>query len=160
MRASGGANTHAMAFLRIAVGILFILFAQSKIFGNNFAHGGFESLVHRYLREGSVYPFMVPVLHNDVLPHAAIIAYVIAYLELAIGLALVLGVLVTTASVAGLVYMLAQLFSSNYPGAHATPFGYVAASMDHLVLALCFLTLILGAPEKAWSVQIQFRSRQ
>jgi hypothetical protein len=49
---------------------------------------------------------------------------VVAYGKLAIALALVLGVLVRTASVCGLVYMLALLFSSNYPGAHAAFWQY------------------------------------
>jgi uncharacterized membrane protein YphA (DoxX/SURF4 family) len=148
-----------MAFLRIAVGVLFLLFAQSKIFSPDFTHGGFETLVHRFLREGSAYPFMVPALRNVVLSHATIFAYVIAYGELAIGISLVLGAFVTTTSIVGLVYMLVLLLSSNYPGAHVAPWEYVTASMNHLVLALCFLAFILGDPEKSWSVQIQFRTR-
>jgi thiosulfate dehydrogenase [quinone] large subunit len=66
-----------------------------------------------------LYPFVVPVLKGFVLPFAKPIAFLVAYGELAIGLGLVLGILVRPASVCGFVYMLALLFSSNYPGPQA-----------------------------------------
>jgi len=66
---------------------------------------------------GSIRPW--PVLKNFVLPHATPIAFLAAYGELAIGVALVLGRLVRPASVCSLVYMATLLFSSNYPGPHA-----------------------------------------
>ena len=59
---------------------------------------------------------MVPVLKNFVLPHATPIAFLAAYGELAIGIALVFGRWVRAASLCGLVYMATLLFSSNYPG--------------------------------------------
>ena len=70
-----------------------------------------------------------------------------------IGLALVLGILVRPASVCGLIYMLTLLFASNYPGQHAAFWQYFGASLDHLVLAFCFATLMVGRPEEALSVR-------
>lgn len=52
----------------------------------------------------------------------------------------------------GLVYMLALLFSSNYPGTHVAPWQYFGASLDHLVLAMCFGAFLLGTPEAALSL--------
>jgi uncharacterized membrane protein YphA (DoxX/SURF4 family) len=160
MKHARESNAHAMAFLRIAVGALFLVLAQYKIFSGAFVHGGFESWVHGLLRSGSAYPFVAPVLQNVVLTHAEFFAFIVAYGELAIGLGLVLGALVTPVSTIGFIYMLTLLFSTNYPGAHAAPWEYLSASLNHLVLAICFLTFILGEPENAWSVQIQFRTRQ
>jgi hypothetical protein len=57
------------------------------------------------------------------------------------------------ASGCGLVYMLVLLFSSNYPGAHAQPWQYLGASLDHLVLAMCFAAFVLGDPGQALSVR-------
>ena len=131
-------NAKAFAGLRIAVGALFLIFGQYKVFGTQFAlGGGLQSWINRFLADGA-YPFMVPVLQGFVLPHGTGIAFMVAYGELAIGLGLVLGLLVRTASVCGMIYMLALLFSSNYPGPHAAFWQYFGASLDHLVLALCF----------------------
>jgi uncharacterized membrane protein YphA (DoxX/SURF4 family) len=153
-------NTLAIAVLRIAVGCLFLIFGQYKVFGTQFTlHGGFEFWINRFLQSGEVYPFMVPVLKGFVLPHATAIAFLVAYGELAIGLALLLGILVRTASACGLVYMLSLLFSANYPGADAPFWQYFGASLDHSVLALCFLTFVIGRSDERLSLR-QLRSPQ
>ncbi len=81
---------------------------------------------------------MVPVLESFVRPHAKPIAFLVAYGELAIGVALVLGLLTRTASVCGVVFMFSLLFSANYPGPNAAFWEYFGASLEHLALALCF----------------------
>ena len=58
----------ALAALRIAVGGLFLIFGQYKVFGTQFTRGGgFQLWIDRFLEQGA-YPFMVPVLKNLVLP--------------------------------------------------------------------------------------------
>ncbi|HKD86288.1 MAG TPA: DoxX family protein [Terriglobales bacterium] len=150
----------ALALLRIAVGALFLIFAHYKVFGTQFTlGGGFQYWINRFLQDGA-YPFMVPVLKNFVLPHATAIAFLVAYGELAIGLALVLGVLVRAASVCGVVYMLTLLFSANYPGAHAAFWQYFGASLEHLVLAFCFVTFSLTNAEEYFSVPTYLANRR
>ncbi len=79
-------STKALAGLRIAVGVLFLIFGEYKVVGTQFTlGGGFQSWIGRFLQDGA-YPFMVPVLKNFVLPHATPIAFLVAYGELAIGL--------------------------------------------------------------------------
>src|SRR6185437_16339250 len=118
-------DLRALAFLRISVGLFFLLFGQYKVFSTYFTlHGGFQFWIHQFLENNSAYPFMVPVLRGFVLPHATPIAFLVAYGELAIGVALTLGVLVRPASVAALVFMLTLLFSSNYPGPDAPIWQY------------------------------------
>lgn len=135
----------ALKALRIAIGILFLIFAEYKVFGTTFTlHGGFQGWIHRFLDGGSAYPFMVPVLSHFVLDHGTALAFLVAYSELAIGIAFVLGILVRWASIGGLIYMLTLLFSSNYPGAHAPFWEYFGASLDHSVLALCFGAIIIA----------------
>src|SRR5215472_10827867 len=110
-------NDIAFASLRIAVGVLFLIFAQYKVLWSQFTlGGGFEWWIHQFLDSGSAYPFMIPVLKNFVLVYPHPIAFLVAYGELAIGLALVFGVLVRPASICGIIYMLALMLSSNYPG--------------------------------------------
>ena len=95
---------------------------------------------------------MVPVLRDFVLPYHTAIAFLVAYGELAIGLALVLGLLVRVASVCGAIYMLTLLFSANYPGADAPLWQYFGASLEHSVLALCFGAFALSDVGKVFSV--------
>jgi thiosulfate dehydrogenase (quinone) large subunit len=141
-------STRALAGLRIAVGVLFLIFGEYKVIDTQFTlGGGFQHWIGRFIQDGA-YPFMVPVLKNFVLPHAAPIAFLVAYGELAIGLALVLGILVRLASVCGVIYMLTLLFSANYPGPHAAFWQYFGASLDHLVLALCFAAFAATKPQE------------
>jgi len=139
--------------LRISVGALFLIFGEYKVFGTQFTlHGGFRFWINRFL-EGGAYPFMVPVLRGFVLAHATPIAFLVAYGELAIGIALVFGILVRPASLAGLVFMLTLLFSSDYPGAGAPFWQYFGASLSHSVFLLCFVAFLIGRADAIWSVQ-------
>ena len=146
-------NTIALAALRVFVGMLFLIFGDYKVFGAEFIWGGgFQFWINRFLVEGA-YPFMIPVLQKFVLPHAKALAFLVAYGELAIGLALILGILVRPASICGLIYMLTLLFSSNYPGPHAAFWQYFGASLDHSVLALCFAAFIFGEADRGLSIR-------
>jgi thiosulfate dehydrogenase (quinone) large subunit len=154
-------NTFALASLRIAVGCLFLIFAQYKVFDMQFTlGGGFQSWINRFLHDGGTYPFMVPVLQRVALPYATAIAFLVAYGELAIGLALVFGIWVRIASVLGFFYMLSLLFSSNYPGAHVPLWQYFGASLDHSVLALCFLTFLSSRSDEVLSLRHLLRLRR
>jgi thiosulfate dehydrogenase (quinone) large subunit len=146
-------NANAIAFLRMCVGVFFLIFGQYKVFGKTFTRGGgFQFWINRFLQDGA-YPFMVPVLKNFVLPHATSIAFLVAYGELAIGVSLLIGLWSKPASFFGFIYMLGLLFSSNYPGAHVPLWQYFGASLDHSILALCFLTFLSGDPELRLSVK-------
>ncbi len=146
-------NARALAVLRIGVGVLFLIFAQYKIFGTQFTlHGGFQFWINKFLSEGGAYPFMESILRGFVLSHATPIAFLVAYGELAIGLALILGVFVRPASVCGLIFMLTLLFSSDYPGSAAPLWQYFGASLSHSVFALCFVTFLLGDSDAVWSL--------
>ena len=71
--------------------------------------------------------------------------------------ALVIGILVRTASVCGLIFMLALLFSSNYPGAGAPLWQYFGASLNHLVLAMCFAAFVFGEADQVASLRAYLR---
>lgn len=141
-----------MAWLRIAVGLLFLIFAQYKIFGREFIYqGGFENWIHQFL-SGQAYPFMVPFLRDFVLRHASVISIILSYGELCIGVCLLLGIAVRLASFFGFAYMSMLILASNYPGLHAPWWEYVGASLNHLVLALCFLAFGMANSARAWSL--------
>ena len=151
-------STRALTGLRIAVGVLFVIFGEYKVFGTQFTiGGGFQYWVNRFLQDGA-YPFMVPVLKNFVLPHATLIAFLVAYGELAIGIALVFGILVRSASICGVIYMFSLLLSANYPGPNAALWQYFGASLEHLVPALCFASFASTKPEEIWPLRTYLRS--
>lgn len=150
---SSNANSRALAMLRIGVGILFLIFGEYKVFGTQFTlHGGFQYWINRFLG-GGAYPFMAPVLRGFVLNHATPIAFLVAYGELAIGIALVCGIFVRSASVCGLAFMLTLLFSSDHPGKGAPFWQYLAASLSHSVFMLCFAAFLLGRADAVWSLK-------
>ena len=153
-------NARVLAWLRISVGLLFLIFAQYKVFGSQFTlGGGFQFWINRFLADGA-YPFMVPVLQRFVLPHGTAIAFFVAYGELAIGLALVTGILVRPASICGVLYMLTLLFSANYPGVHVAFWQYFGASLEHLVLALCFAAFAFGDADQVLSLRVFLRGHR
>jgi thiosulfate dehydrogenase [quinone] large subunit len=146
-------NTHALALLRIAVGILFLIFGEYKVFGTQFTlGGGFQLWINRFIQHGA-YPFMLGVLKDFVLPNARVIAFSVAYGELCIGIALTAGILVRTASVFGLIFMLSLLFSSDYPGPNAAFWQYFGASLSHSVLALCMAAFVIGDAGEVLSIR-------
>ena len=143
--------------LRIATGVLFLIFAEYKVFGTQFTlGGGFQYWINRFIADGA-YPFMVPVLKGFVLVHGTAIAFLVAYGELAIGVSLVTGIWVRQASICGFAYMLGLLFSANYPGAHAPLWQYFGGSLEHLVPALCFGAFALTRREDILSLRAIWR---
>ena len=144
-------NELALAFLRITVGLLFLIFAEYKVFGHEFTHAEFPFWINKFIEQGA-YPFMTPVLRNFVLPHSRLLSFVVAYSELAIGLALLVGLFVRLASIGGILFMLILLFSSDYPGAGAAFWEYFGNSLSHSVFILCFLTFLLGRSEAKFSL--------
>jgi uncharacterized membrane protein YphA (DoxX/SURF4 family) len=146
----------ALAFLRIAIGLLFLLFAQYKLTSTKFIWGGMASYIGHFIEQGS-YPFLQPFLRNVILPHAVFFGAFVSITELLIAVSLITGVAVRWASLGGLIMMLLFLFASNYPGPHAPFWQYFGASLDHSVLALCFLAFLIGNPNTTWALH---RKRQ
>ena len=49
------ANTRALAYLRIGVGVLFLIFGEYKVFGTEFTlSGGFQGWIKRFLADGRI----------------------------------------------------------------------------------------------------------
>jgi uncharacterized membrane protein YphA (DoxX/SURF4 family) len=146
-------GVQALAALRIAIGVLFVIFGEAKVFDSEFTLGrGFQSAVHAFIQQGITYPFMVNTLKTVVLPHGRFLAFLVAYGELAIGLSLVSGVLVRTASVFSAIYMVLLICSASYPGDHLPVRRYLAFSLEHSVFLLCFVTFALSDSAETFSL--------
>jgi len=156
-------NDQAFAFLRIGVGAFFFMFAQYKVFGTEFTlHGGFQYWINLFLTNNAYYPFMKETLQNFVLPNATPIAFLVAYGEMAIAIALIGGIWVRVASAFGAVFMLTLLFASDYPGPDFPLWRYFGQSLSHSVFFLCFIAFILGNSAEAFSIRSSrwWRARQ
>jgi uncharacterized membrane protein YphA (DoxX/SURF4 family) len=146
-------QSKALAFLRIAIGLLFLIFAEYKLTSTKFIWGGMATFIRGFLDQGS-YPFMQPFLRDLILPHAIFFGAIVSITELLIAISLLTGILVRWACLGGLAMMLLYLFSSNYPGPQAPFWEYFGASLEHSVLALCFVTLIIGQSNQHWALRL------
>ena len=154
------ANAGALALMRIAVGLFFVIFGQYKVFGSGFVHSGFRDYVQGFIRDGA-YPFMVPVL-RWILDHAAAaMALAVGYGEFLIAISLLIGLLSRVASLCGCALVLAMWLSGGYPGPYASFWMYWGASLNWSVFAICFAVLAAGHPEEVASLRrmISARSR-
>ncbi len=134
---NSGSSSVWMALARIAVGLMFILFAQYKILHRDFAHGGYEKYVSGYLQQSCV-SFYKPVL-SATLRHPVLSGYAVAVAELLIGLSMMVGWWVRPFSVFGALFMLNLVFATwNLPP--GTPiWRYAGNELEHIPLLLLFV---------------------
>lgn len=143
-----------LALVRIATGLLFILFGQYKVFGSGFVTEGFIRYVERYVTQNQAVGFYQAFLTGVVLPNAKFFAWLVGLGELAIGIALVLGLFVRAASIAGAVHMLnLTLATWHAPGPDAPLWRYFGAQLDHIPLLCLFAIFIAARASEVWSLQ-------
>jgi uncharacterized membrane protein YphA (DoxX/SURF4 family) len=132
-----GSSSVTMAVARIIVGIMFLFFAQYKLFGHEFAHGGYEHYVSGWLDSTAVgfyKPFLRATLHFPVAS-----AYAVAVAELLIGLSMVLGFLVRPFAIVGGLFMF-NLLLCSWVLPHGTPaWKYFGNELDNIGFLLLFV---------------------
>lgn len=142
-----------LALVRIAVGVIFLFFAEYKIVGSEFVHGGFQKYIGSYVDQHQVVSLLRPTLANWVLPHPFLWARIVACSELLIGVSLVLGWWVRLSSLGGAIYMLALTLSTWYaPGRGAPAWRYLGNNLDHIPLLLLFLIFLTFDSGKTWGL--------
>jgi uncharacterized membrane protein YphA (DoxX/SURF4 family) len=145
-------QSKALAFLRISIGLIFLIFAEYKLTSTKFIWGGMATYIGQFIDQGC-YPFMRPFLQKLILPHAVFFGALVGISELLIALSLITGILVRWASLGGLTMMILFLFSSNYPGAEAPFWQFFGASLEHSILALCFIAFLIGPSNRHWAMR-------
>jgi uncharacterized membrane protein YphA (DoxX/SURF4 family) len=135
-----------MAVARIAVGLMFIMFAQYKLLHRDFAHGGYEKYVSGWVQETSVgfyKPFLRETLHYPVAS-----AYAVAVAELLIGISMVLGFAVRPFSVVGALFMLNLALATWVLPAGTPAWRYLGNQLDNIPMLLLFILFFVhGAGE-------------
>src|SRR5258708_8059709 len=98
-----GSSSVTMAVARIVVGVMFLFFAQYKLLGRDFAHGGYEKYVTGYVQESAVNAYK-PFLRAT-LKYPVASAYAVAIAVLLIRLSMVLGLWVRPFAMSGALFM-------------------------------------------------------
>lgn len=142
----------AIATVRIATGVFFTLFAEYKLFGAQFAHGGFEQYLRGYIADTAV-SFYRPVLAHVVLPHAVFFGYMVGAVEMFLAVSLLLGLWVRLASVLGMLHMLSLTLATWWDPGHGAPlWRYFGAELDHLPLLFLFVIFYFADAGRQWGL--------
>ena len=155
---TAGSAAKTIAVVRIATGIIFFLFAEYKIVGNEFTPGGFIHWVSGWVEQGQPVGFFRPVLVNFALAHPVLNARFVAWGELAIALSLILGLLVRPASVWGGIFMVSLALSTWFGPGHGAPvWQYFGANLDHISLLFLFAVFYASRAGDVWGLDGRFR---
>jgi thiosulfate dehydrogenase (quinone) large subunit len=150
----------SIAVVRIATGIIFLFFAEYKIAGPEFAHGGFEGWIHEFVDQGMAVGFFKVVLVKFALVHPVFCAELVAWGELAIGLSLVLGLWVRAASVGGTILMISLALATWYgPGHGAAAWKYLGANLAHIPLLFLFVIFFFCRGGEVWGIDGRLKRR-
>ncbi len=134
-RASSG-----IAIARILTGVIFVAEGASKIRGE-FVRGGFAESAREIA--GKAWPFWASFLQSVVLPNAPAFGWFFAIAELALGIALVLGLLTRIAAAGGMLLMLILLLGQtrvDEGGWEAWVTAGLTSKFALLLLGLIYLT--------------------
>jgi thiosulfate dehydrogenase [quinone] large subunit len=133
-----GSTSYAMALARIAIGVMFLFFAQYKLFGTGFAHGGYEKYVGAYANESAV-SYYRPFLRLT-LRHPMASGYAVAVAEALIGLSMVLGLWVRPFSLLGALFMLNLTLCTWWRVPYGSPYWqFLGNELDNIPLMFMFI---------------------
>jgi uncharacterized membrane protein YphA (DoxX/SURF4 family) len=132
-----GSSSIAMAVARIIVGVMFLFFAQYKLMGHDFAHGGYTKYLTGYVQESAV-PAYKPFL-RETLKYPIASGYAVGVAELLIGLSMVLGFWVRPFAIVGALFMFNLLLSTWVLPQGVPMWRYFGNELDNIGLLLLFI---------------------
>ncbi len=145
-KSSSVASSTAMALARIGVGIMFVFFGEYKVINGQFAHEGYTKWVSGFVQESAVSfykPFLRFTLH-----HSVLFGYAVGWIELLIGLSMILGLWVRPFAIVAAILMLQLALATwNLPAGTPT-WRYAANELEHIPLLFLFVIFFVhGAGE-------------
>jgi uncharacterized membrane protein YphA (DoxX/SURF4 family) len=145
-RSSAASSSAAMAFARIGVGIMFLFFGEYKVVNGQFAHEGYTKWVSGFVQESAV-SFYKPFL-KFTLQHHVLFGYTVGWVELLIGISMVLGLWVRPFAIVAAIFMLQLVLATwNLPAGTAS-WRYAANELEHIPMLFLFLIFFVhGAGE-------------
>ena len=147
---TSSSSRRAIAAVRIATSVFFLLFGEYKVAGPGFAHGGFQNYLHDYISSSAV-SFYRPVLAGLVLPHAVFFGYAVGVIELLVGLSLLIGLWVRPASILGILFLINLTLAAWWEPGHAAPvWRYFGARLDTIPLLLLLIIFFAADAGRVW----------
>ncbi len=100
-----------VALLRIALGVLFVKASWGKVMSG----GDWTPLrfLEHHISEGNTFAFFRPFVEGVAIPNHVLFGYLVAYGELFIGIALILGVMTRLASLFGILMMFSFVWTKG-----------------------------------------------
>ena len=143
---AGSSSSTAMALGRIGVGIIFLFFGEYKVVNGQFAHEGYTKWVSGFVQESAV-SFYKPFL-KFTLQHHVLFGYTVGWVELLIGISMVLGLWVRPFAIIAAIFMLQLVLATwNLPAGTAS-WRYAANELEHIPMLFLFLIFFVhGAGE-------------
>ena len=139
-----------IALVRILTSFFFIFFGQYKVFGWEFAHGGFAKYLGGYIG-GEAVSWYRPLLERVVLPHATVFGYAVGVVELLVGISLLLGIFVRAGSVIGALHMLSLTLATFWSPGHDVPtWRYFGYQLDHVPMLFLFVIFYVARAGETW----------
>jgi thiosulfate dehydrogenase [quinone] large subunit len=151
--ASPSRTAHGVALARMVTGVIFVAEGVSKIRGE-FVRGGFADSAREIA--GNAWPFWASFLRSVVLPHPAAFAWFWAIAELALGIALVLGLLTRIAAVGGVLLMVVLLLGQTHVAKGGWE-AWVTAGLTAKFALLLLWLLFLEDAGRAWGLDSRLR---
>jgi thiosulfate dehydrogenase [quinone] large subunit len=149
---TSSSSRRAIAAVRIATSVFFLLFGEYKVAGPGFAHGGFQNYLHDYISSSAV-SFYRPVLTGLVLPHAVFFGYAVGVIELLVGLSLLIGLWVRPASILGILFLINLTLAAWWEPGHAAPvWRYFGARLDTIPLLLLLIIFFAADAGRVWGL--------
>ncbi|HEY3169919.1 MAG TPA: DoxX family membrane protein [Thermoanaerobaculia bacterium] len=148
------ATTRAVAVVRILTGAIFVAEGFAKIAGD-FVRGGFADSV-RETASGRPWPFWASFLRSVVLPNDRGFAWFFAAAELALGIALLIGLLTRAATLGGMLLMVILLLGQTYVGRGRWDQWVTAGLTTKFALLLLWLLFLMDAG-RIWGLDGRLR---
>jgi thiosulfate dehydrogenase [quinone] large subunit len=147
------ATARGVAIARILTGVIFVAEGVSKIRGE-FVRGGFAESVRE--TAGHAWPFWASFLRSTVLPNAGEFGWFFAVSELALGIALVLGLLTRVAAAGGMLLMVILLLGQTRVAEGGWEAWVTAGLVSKFALLLLWL-LFLADAGRTWGLDARLR---
>jgi thiosulfate dehydrogenase [quinone] large subunit len=147
------AAAKGVAIARILTGLIFVAEGAAKIRGE-FVRGGFAESVGETAEKA--WPFWASFLRSTVLPNAGAFGWFFALAELALGIALVLGLLTRIAAVCGMLLVAIILLGQTRVGEGGWE-AWVTAGLTAKFALLLLGLLYLADAGRVWGLDASLR---
>src|SRR6266404_5182510 len=143
---------NTLALVRIGIGLLFLDLGWYKITSLDFVRVDFPQFLV-YAIQGSAIDFYGKFLATYVLPESSKYAVAVGFVELTIGVGLVLGLAVRPICLLGMAYMVNLLLATWYQPSPGEPlWNYPDEQLRHAIPFLIFLVLGIGHAGENWGL--------